>query len=105
MELKDIAIATLGAASAIASILLVYVGFMIMKVEGLPATTHNTVIAKYRKAAKRGLIPFLAQAVVIVSCYVWMFFCYKWLFFLWSVGFVVALILFIAYSIIVTRML
>jgi hypothetical protein len=48
VEMKDIAVATLGGSSAIASILLVFVGFMIMKVEGLPSETPDHVIAKYK---------------------------------------------------------
>jgi hypothetical protein len=67
--MKDIAVATLGGSSAIASILLVFVGFMIMKVEGLPSETADHVIAKYRRAAKWGLLPFLAQSFVILLCY------------------------------------
>ena len=103
--MKDIAAATLGGSSAIASILLVFVGFMIMKVEGLPAETADHVIAKYRRAAKWGLVPFLAQSVVIFSCYLWMFFPHTFLCNLWTVGFAIALVLFIAYSVIITMLL
>jgi hypothetical protein len=105
VEMKDIAVATLGGSSAIASILLVFVGFMIMKVEGLPSETADTVIAKYRHAAKWGLLPFLAQSIVIFSCYMWMFYPNAFLQVVWTVGFAVAVILFIAYSVIITMML
>jgi hypothetical protein len=103
--MKDIAVATLGGSSAIASILLVFVGFMIMKVEGLPSETADHVIAKYRRAAKWGLLPFLAQSFVILLCYFWMFYPSALLFSVWTVGFAVALVLFIGYSVVITMML
>jgi len=105
VEMKDIAVATLGGSSAIASILLVFVGFMIMKVEGLPSETPDDVLAKYRRAAKWGLVPFLAQSVVIFACYIWMFYPHAFLCSMWTVGFGVALVLFIVYSVIITMML
>lgn len=105
VEMKDIAVATLGGSSAIASILLVFVGFMIMKVEGLPSETPDHVIAKYKLAAKWGLLPFLAQSIVIFACYIWMFRPYSFLCGVWTIGFAIALVLFIAYSVIVTIML
>jgi len=104
--MKDIAVATLGGSSAIASILLVFVGFMIMKVEGLPSETPDTVIAKYRSAAKWGLLPFLAQSIVIFACYFWMFHTTNaFLCSIWTIGFGVALVLYIAYSVVITVML
>ncbi len=103
--MKDIAVATLGGSSAIASILLVFVGFMIMKVESLPSETPDRIISKYRLVAKWGMLPFLAQSFVIFSCYIWMFHPNPILCSLWTIGFAVALILFIAYSVIVTVML
>lgn len=105
VEVKDIAIATLSAASAIAALLLVFVGFMIMKMEGLPSEVADRVIAKYKRAAKWGLLPFLAQSVVICACYAWMFCPNTVLLHIWTVGFALALVLFIAYSVIITVML
>src|SRR5947209_19437767 len=103
---KDIAIAVLGGSAAIAGILLVFVGFLIVKAEALPGETPDRVIRKYKVTAKTGLIPLLAQTVVILSSYLWLFCptCTK-LFYSWSIGLPLALILFVVYSLIVTLMM
>jgi hypothetical protein len=103
---KDIAIAVLGGSAGIAAILLVFVGFLIVKAEALPEKTANRVIRKYTTTAKIGLIPLLAQIVVILSSYLWLFFpARSELFYGWSIGFPVALVLFTVYSMIATLMM
>jgi hypothetical protein len=103
---KDIAIAVLGGSAAIASILLVFVGLMAAKADSLPERTPDKIIERYVVAAKCGLIPLLAQVIVILSAYFWMFSpSSSLLFYMWSVGFPVALIFFILYSATVTLLL
>jgi len=99
---KEIALAALGGASGIAGLLLVFVGFIIVKVEALPeANTSNAVIRKYELAAKAGIVPLVTLAAVILASYGWLFYpTNSLLFFVWSVGFVVGMILFVVYSVI-----
>jgi hypothetical protein len=103
---KDIAIAVLGGSAAIASMLLVFVGFMAAKADSLPEETPDSTIKRYTMAAKFGLIPFLAQVFVIFASYVWMFWSSNaFLFYSWSIGFPTAVILFVVYSTTVTLLL
>jgi len=100
---KDIALAVLGGSAALASILLVFVGFMIMKAEGLPAEASNKIIRRYTLRAKLGLIPLAEQTIVIFSSYGWLFYpTSTCLFHMWSIGFVLGIILFVAYAVYVT---
>ncbi|MEK6301286.1 MAG: hypothetical protein AABO41_11230 [Acidobacteriota bacterium] len=88
---------------AIASIMLVFVGFMIMKVEGLPSETSNTVIDRYRLVSKCGLIPVVVQTLVSLAAYLWLFHpTVSALFYSWTIGFVFALALFVGYAALVT---
>ena len=57
---KDVAIALLGSAVAIAGLLLVVAGMVFAQVNSFPAaTTDDSLIARYETAAKLGLIPFM----------------------------------------------
>jgi hypothetical protein len=100
---KDIALAVLSGSASIASILLVFIGFVIARAEALPAVTDDSIISKYTLPAKIGLIPLLAQVVVLAASYLWLYYptC-KPLFFIWSVGFGLGLVLFIGYSAYIT---
>jgi hypothetical protein len=100
---KDIAVAVLGGSAAIASILLVFVGFIIMKAEGLPSTTSDRVIRRYTLAAKWGFLPVFEQTLVLSASYLWLFHPDSTLLFrVWSVGFPVGVVLFIGYSAYIT---
>jgi hypothetical protein len=103
---KEIAIAALGGSAAIASVLLVFMGFLFAKAESLPSTTDDAIVARYTRLAKIGLLPLISQTVVVASAYLWLFSpgntCY---YHVWSIGFIVALILFVMYSGVVTLML
>jgi hypothetical protein len=100
---KDIASAAVAGSSAIAAVLLVFVGFMIAKAEALPAETDNRIIDKYRWMAKLGVVPLLALVLVTLAAYIWMFYptC-SILYWTWSVGFVIGMVLFLGYCIIST---
>lgn len=100
---KDIALAVLSGSAALASILLVFVGFMIMKVQGMADSASVPKIRSYTRTAQLGLVPIVEQVAVMVCAYAWLFRpdspCLYWL---WSVGFVVGLGLFLAYAIYAT---
>ena len=100
---KDIAVAVMGGSAAIASILLVFVGFVIMQTQALPSETPNDTIKRYLLSAKLGLIPLTEQVGVILVSYLWLFYpTSNALFFAWHIGFVVGLILFIGYAALIT---
>lgn len=100
---KDIALAVMSGSASIASILLVFVGFVIMKAEGLPSEVPDKTIRRYTRAAKWGLLPLGEQVAVLLASYAWLFnptsHC---LFYIWSFGFALGLILFIGYSVFIT---
>jgi hypothetical protein len=97
---KEIALAALGGASGIAGLLLVFVGFVIVKVEALPAETSDEVIDRYELVAKVGIAPLIVLVAVILASYLWLFYPTSSLLFnVWSIGFVVGMILFVLYSI------
>jgi len=103
---KDICIAVLGGSAAIASILLVFVGLMATKADSLPENTPDRVIRKYALVAKWGLLPLFSQIFVMFGAYLWMWWPSKcFLFSAWSVGFPVAMVLFVVYSAIVVLLL
>ncbi len=86
-----------------AAVLLVFVGFMIIKVEALPGTTPDVILKRYTRLAKWGLLPVLSHVGVIACAYLWLFYPQSGiLFYAWSAGFPVALLLFIVYSIATT---
>ena len=100
---KDIALAVLGGSAALASILLVFVGFMVTKVEGLAGVASVEKLRSFSITAKLGLIPIVEQVFVMVCSYAWLF----WpestcLYRCWTIGFVVGLGLFLLYSIYAT---
>lgn len=98
--LKDIASAAIGGSSAIASVLLVFVGFMLAKADSLPAETDNKTIDRYTRTARWGL-PLLVLVLVTLAAYLWMFHpsC-SILFWTWSGGFVIGMLLFLGYCIV-----
>jgi hypothetical protein len=100
---KDVAIAAMGTAGAIASLLLVLIFFLAAKAETLEVVKTQ---AKYKRVAKAGLIPFFAQTAIIFTSYVWMLNpTSSWLLLIWSWGFIGAMIVFVAYALIATLMI
>jgi hypothetical protein len=106
IPLKDIAIAVIGGAAAIAAVLLVFVTFLIAKADALPSETPNATIEKYTKLAKLGFVPLSAQVWSVLTAYWWLFrmenMCIKNL---WVYGFPTAVISFLLYAALVTWML
>jgi hypothetical protein len=97
---KEIALAALGGAAGIAGLLLVFVGFIIIKVEALPGETSDRMLRKYDIVARLGMLPLFVLTTVILAAYGWLFYpASSLLFFTWSAGFVVGMVLFLVYSI------
>jgi len=95
---KEIAEAVLSASAAIASLLLVFIAFLFAKADALPADAKDTA-NKYVRYARLGIVPVLSCAVGILSSYTWLFYPSSIsLFHVWSVGFVVSVILLVAYA-------
>jgi hypothetical protein len=55
---KDIAITIVGAAIALAGLLLVFSGFVFAQADTFPPTTDDKTIKRYKSAGKWGLLPF-----------------------------------------------
>jgi hypothetical protein len=61
---KDVAIALLGSAVGIAGLLLVVAGMVFAQANSFPPeTTEESLLARYEKAGKLGLIPFLTALI------------------------------------------
>ena len=100
---KDIATAAMGTAGAIASILLVFVGFLVVKADSYDTEPQKR---RYKIGAKLGLIPFFAHTAIIFASYLWMLNpASERLLQFWSVGFIVAMVLFVLYAIIATLLI
>lgn len=56
---KDIVLAVMGSAVGMAGLLLVVAGFAFAQAGSFPSITDDSVIEKYERAAKFGVIPFL----------------------------------------------
>jgi hypothetical protein len=106
VPLKDIAIAVIGGAAAIAAVLLVFVTFLVAKADALPAETPNAVIRRYSKVAKLGILPLATHIFAVLMAYWWLFHmdC-GYLVPLWKFGFPVAVVSFFLYAAYVTWML
>jgi hypothetical protein len=103
IPLKDIAIAVMGTAGAIASLLLVLIGFLAAKAETITVKTRQD---KYKLVAKIGLAPFFAQTAIIFTSYLWMLKPTSSLLLQsWTWGFGFAMVVFVAYAIIATLMM
>ena len=64
--------AILGAAVALAGLLLVFCGFLYSQADSFPSTTDDAVLDKYKNAAKFGVIPFLGCLVVAALAGGWL---------------------------------
>lgn len=103
---RDIALEVLSTSAAIAAILLVFVGFMIVKLQLLSDSATAATKRSYTRTAQVGLIPIIVQVTVMVCAYAWLFWPYSpCLYRFWTVGFVIGLGLFLAYAIYATMRL
>jgi len=105
VENKEIALAVFGGSVGLASVLVVFIGFLVAHAEALPATIDDKIQARYKGAAKWGLVPTSAAVLEALVSYGWFFCPHPVLFYLWSVGFVVLALAFIVYAVIAIRMI
>jgi hypothetical protein len=104
--MKDIAIAVLGGSLALASVLVVFVGFLIAHAEAMPATTPDRIQKRYRLSARWGLAPLIGAAMVSLASYAWLM-CptltgFYWA---WSLGFPLVVSVFIFYAVVAIWMI
>jgi hypothetical protein len=104
-ETKDIALAVFGGAVGLASVLVVFIGFLIAYAQALPAQVSDKVQRRYMRAAQWGLVPTGAAVLEALACYGWFFTRNQCFFYVWSVGFVVVAIGFMFYALIVITLL
>ncbi len=76
---KDLAVAILGAAVALAGLLLVFCGFLYAQADSFPSTTDDTLLDKYKNAAKVGVIPFVGCLIVAALAGGWLRTASPWL--------------------------
>jgi hypothetical protein len=96
---KEIAEAVLAASGGIASLLLVFIAFLFAKADVLPAEAR-TRANQYVWYARIGIIPVVVCAVDMLAAYGWLFYpANTVLYVLWSIGFMVVVVLLVAYAI------
>jgi hypothetical protein len=69
---KDLVVAVLGAAIGLAGLLLVFAGFLFAQSESFPSTVSDSASARYRRAAKIGVAPFLGCLALAVVAGYWL---------------------------------
>ena len=104
-EAKEIALAVLGGSVALASLLVVFIGFLIAHAEALPASTPDRLLRRFKATARWGLLPVGGMVIVALLSYLWMFTGCTLLYRLWAGGFFVVLVGFVAYAIISVLMI
>jgi len=104
-ETKDIALAVFGGAVGLASVLVVFIGFLVAYAQALPAEVADKIQKKYMRAAQWGLVPVGAAMLEALACYGWFFTSNRCFFYVWSVGFVVVAVGFLIYAVIVISLL
>ncbi len=104
--LKDIAIAVIGGAAAIAAVLLVFVTFLVAKADALPPQTPDRVGLRYIRFARWGFAPLAMQVGSVLMAYLWLFKMDSYLLLhLWMYGFPASTVSFLLYAGVVTLML
>jgi predicted lysophospholipase L1 biosynthesis ABC-type transport system permease subunit len=99
-EKKEIALAVMGSAVALASVLVVFIGFLLAHAEALPSTTPDRIQRRYKQAARWGLLPTSGIVIVALAAYTWMFTQQSWLFCMWAIGLFVVMAGFLVYALV-----
>jgi len=71
-EPKDVILAILAGAVALAGLLLIFSGFVLSQATGFPNTVDNSITEKFEKAAKFGIWPFLLALGVSFCSFYWL---------------------------------
>lgn len=72
VEQKDIVISILGASVGLAGLLLVFAGYLFAQAAGLPSTTDDAILNKFKRWGRIGLLPFVSCLGISADCVVWM---------------------------------
>jgi hypothetical protein len=102
---REIAIAALGTSVGLASVLVVFMGFLLAHVWTFPTETPDKTVRRYRLAAKWGLVPTAVAVLEALACYAWLFWGTSCLYPVWTIGFVIVAVGFLAYAIIAVLMI
>jgi hypothetical protein len=70
---KEIAEAVLAASGSLASLLLVFVAFVLAKADSLPEKVGNDTVKQYKNYAKFGLVLVVACCLEMLAAYAWLF--------------------------------
>ncbi len=71
-DIKDAITAIIGASVSLGGLLLIFSGYLYAQAAIMPVKTPNTVLNRYRNAARVGLFPFtLSLALAGFSIYYW----------------------------------
>lgn len=71
-EPKDVIIGILGASGALAGLLLIFGGFVFSQAASFPAETDDKIIARYTKAGRLAVYPFLGFLVTTILTVIWL---------------------------------
>lgn len=72
-DAKDVMIAIMGAAVALAGLLLVFAGFVFSQASTFPPeNTDDETITRYENAGKMGLLPFVLALADAAVCLCWL---------------------------------
>lgn len=102
---KDIAVAVLGASVGLASVLVVFMGFLLAHAQTFPNDLPNTITRRYKLAARWGLAPTAGAVIEALACFAWLLSGATWLYHIWTVGFIVVAVGFLTYAIIAVLMI
>ena len=69
---KEIIGAILGASSSLASILLVFVGFLMSRADSFPSSTPDDIIKRYANLAKGGVPLVLGCLALMFTSFLWL---------------------------------
>jgi hypothetical protein len=100
-EPKDVIIGILGASGALAGLLLVFSGFVFAQAASFPENTPDAVIARYTRAGRLALWPFLGSLIITILAVVWLLHPLPCVFWACTVMFVLAVIYIGVYGILV----
>ena len=97
---RDIALTVLGASGGLASLLLVFIGFLLSQAASFPPTVADSISQKYINRARLGLVPVSLCAIAMLTTCGWLFDSSSVLLLkVWTTAFGAALVTFAAYAI------
>ena len=97
---RDTALAVLGAATGLASVLLVFVGFLLATAGSFPSDTDEKIPARYTRRAQLGTVPVVLCGILMLAAYWWLFRPDSIILLrAWSWGFPIITAVFVAYAI------